>query len=175
MKIFLLVAAVLFSSQAMAGGRPDTYAMLKQARMAYIKKMEDLATNAATYRIELCDEGSCDRFEAHESKLQELSDYVYLFAVFSGQYDKYYPDVADVVTKHELRDDPMVSDAKNKGYAQAVMDAYRSQYGCPQGPDERKCIMHGLFKAADVKRFSVGYDEGETYGEVDEDYGSEKK
>ena len=172
MKILLCFAALLIVIPAAADGKPDTFAILKQAKMVYIEKAEDLDTNVVTYRIEFCADQDCDRFEANETKLHELSDYAYLFAVFSGRYDKYYLDLPPSANNPGPIDNPMVSDAKNKGYAQAVMDAYRSQYGCPQGQEEQKCVMHGLFKAGRLKRFNVGYDEGESYDEVSEEHGN---
>lgn len=168
MKALVLLLAAMAIMPVSAAGKPDTFAMLKGAKLTTVTKMEDLGTGAVIYRIEFCSD-DCDRFEAADSKLAIFADYAYLFVVYSGHYDKYMPERSAVIkVAHDLPN-PLVADAKEKGYAQAVLDSYRDQYHCPTGEGERKCVMHALFKAGGVRRYFVRYDEGEGYGPVDED------
>lgn len=171
MKALILLIAASTSMAAWADGKPDTLAILKHAKFTSTREMKDLSTGAITYRIEFCSDEVCDRFEGAGDKLRMLSDYAYLFAVYAGTYDTYTAPRSVVFNnKKDLQaPNPMVTDAKEKGYAQAVLDAYRDQYHCPQDKEERKCVMHALFKVAGVRRYSVRYDEGESYSPVDED------
>ena len=171
MKVLILLTASLVPLQAMADRKPDTVAILKQARMTGVFKIEDLTTGTISYRIEFCADEDCDRFEADAGKLRMLADYAYLFAVYDGGYNKYYvyPPAGSKRLGAEEFPNPMVTDAKEKGYAQAVLDSYRVRYHCPEGSEERKCVMHELFEHTGVRRYSVKNDEGESYSPVDED------
>lgn len=169
----LLIMALLSPMATWAGEKPDTLAILKDASFAYVNKIDNLSTGAVFYQIEFRSGKDCDRFEGAGDKLAMLSDYAYLFATYAGTYDTYpYPPWRSSVPKDAIAPNapnPMVVDAKELGYAQAVLDSYRDQYHCPQGDGERTCVMHAVFKAAAIRRYRVVYDEGENYYPVDED------
>lgn len=161
-----LASVVLLCAAAPAGNKPDTFALMKaQKKLVEITKIENIITGATTYQIEFCPDQKCDMFEADGTKLTTLSDYAYLFAVYKGDYQEYgYTDAG----REQITDYEVVRDAKANGYAQATLDAYSSRFNCTTAENRADCVMHGLFKAAAIKRYFLNYDEGVSYRLTDE-------
>jgi hypothetical protein len=159
-------SVLLLCAAAPAVNKPDTFALMKAAKkLVEITKIENITTGAAIYQIEFCPDQKCDMFEAEGTKLTTLSDYAYLFAVYKGDYQEYgYTDAG----REQITDYEVVRDAKANGFAQATLDAYSGRFNCTTAKNKADCVMHGLFKAAAIKRYFLNYDEGVSYRLTDE-------
>jgi len=153
----LAAACVLVVSDACAGGKPDTLALLKQYRQGLVglTKRENLSGGTTTYRIEFFGPDDIDMFEADAANLEMLADYAYLYALYVGVYQNFSVEYLGVHPYY-----PLVSTGLKDGTGQALLDHYREQFKCAKDKDEQKCVLHGLKKAGGIRHYLDRFDEG---------------
>jgi hypothetical protein len=144
----LLVAACLAAGPAAADG-PATLQPVES--FARVMKLEDLIHGTVTYRVDFCSEGDCDMFLADPDHLSALKDFSVLFASTDKDY---------VATLKAPPDSSVVA---------AILANGTKKYGCQADPNETRCVMHGLYQAGKLKRYSYLTKDGYFYEEVDED------
>lgn len=162
----MFFASVL--ATAAADGAPDSLTILKQyPDFAKAVATSDLKANTATIDVTLCrrEGGNCEMFRGDAKSAKGVEDYAYLCAVYEN--DCTYGKHAQV---KDSRATALIAEANDKGYGQAILARYSSQYECSKAKDVTACILHHLFLAAGVHRFIAQYDShGVTYLEADED------
>ena len=154
--IFLgLAALTVRCDEPPAGGPPDSLALLKaHPEFAEITKITNLNADTAVVRISLCRSKrqavNCEMFESRAAHSGQLADYVYLFAVYAGKYDKSVSAKSSKGPAHGL-----LQDAADHGYGQVLLNEYTGKFDCKQSKDTRGCILHQLFKSAQIQRYIV--------------------
>ena len=156
MKTLFLLAALCAVPAVAADTIPGEFKDIM--KLANVNKIENLSANTTVYRVEFCPDQKCDMFVADQSKSAILADYAYLFAVYD-ENDDYYSGAAGKTT----------SAAQRQSIADAILQRDAKSDGCPADYRQVKCVMHALFEAGKLKRYSSNADEGTTYTEVDED------
>jgi hypothetical protein len=163
----VLLASVLASAHA-ADATPDSLSILKQyPDFAKVVTTTDLKANTATLDVTLCrrKRENCEMFRGDPKSAQGIEDYAYLCAVYEN--DCMYGRNALV---RNSRAAGLIQEAKDKGYGQAILARYGSQYDCAKAKDATACILHHLFRAAGIHRFIVEISGHSTsYLEADED------
>jgi hypothetical protein len=163
----MLLASVLASTAA-ADGAPDSLTILKQyPDFAKAVTTTDLKANTATIDVTLCrSKGEkCETFRGDAKSAQGVEDYAYLCAVYENDC---------MYGKHALvknsRAAALIKEANDKGYGQAILARYGSQYDCSKAKDSTACILHHLFQSAGIQRYIVWYSgHSVSYLEADED------
>jgi hypothetical protein len=114
--------------------------------------------HAGQIDIEICPTNVCYLFESHKPvTLQSLADYVYLYALYVGEYVDFSIAALTPSGDHPL--DSFIADGLKNGYGDKVAEYYKDVPGCSASGDRRKCIS-ALQKKLSIKRFEVRYDEG---------------
>lgn len=167
-RLHAILLASVFVSVSAADAAPDSLTILKQyPGFAKAVITTDLKTNTATIEVTLCrtERGNCETFRGDAKSAQGVEDYAYLCAVYEN--DCMYGKRAQV---HNSRAAALITEANDKGYGQAILARYGSQYDCSKAKDATACILHHLFKAAGVHRLIAEYGGHDvTYLEADED------
>ena len=93
-------------------------------------------TGSVIYQAEFCLNEDCDVFETSPEHVEELADFIYLFAASKG--DAYELSLHTTFNQTKWAE---------------VLDRDGKKYGCSADEDRGKCEMHALFTAAKMKRY----------------------
>lgn len=144
--IFLMAACSLSAAAA-----ADVPAALKPTQaIAHVMKIEDLVEGSVAYRVDFCEQDDCDMFQADTAHVSELADYSQLFLSTHSEYLNATP---------KQLDPPAVAAALSKG---------AKRYSCPADKNQTRCVMHALFKAGHLKRYTRTWKDGEVFQKVGE-------
>jgi len=151
--IFCAAVCATLSGLAKADDQPSGLGLLKQhPEFATITKITDLADQTGRVDIALCRSKrqavNCELFEGTPASLEAMADYVYLYAVYRGKYDK---TAAGKPT--QTLADGLLREAADKGYARALLDHYSAKYTCNREKDPTDCVLHKLFVSSVTWRY----------------------
>jgi len=147
---FTLVA---WGSASAAPDKLDGLTLLeKHPEFATVLKVTTLNDKTTILRITLCRSklktANCEMFEGNADHLQEMADYVTLYAVYQGRYDRSKSGAPEKTLA-----DGLLQEAAAKGYGQALLDHYNGRFPCPKSKSLTTCILHKLSLATLNQRY----------------------
>lgn len=157
--VFAALAGICWCGSATADDKPDGFALLKQyPKFVTLTEYGDLGVAASWVDITLCRQqaGKCERFESAAAWTNDLADYVYLFAIYKGNYSS--PKAA-TGKDAKSRAAALLQEAQDKGYGKAMLDYYAGKTSCAGKDDVAGCVLHTLYGRIGIQRYIVERDD----------------
>ena len=157
MKMGLLIGVISLMTccnVVAAEDKPDGLTLLKRhPEFATIIKITGYGDAPSLARVTLCrsldQRVFCEMFESRTGHLSDLADYVYLYAVLRGKYERFKPGRGDKALASDL-----LQEAAEQGYAKDLLQAH-DDGSCSKSRDAARCTLHKMFLDLDIQRYAV--------------------
>lgn len=146
-----------WSASPAADDRPSGFLLLKQhPEFATLTRITDVTRGGVVVDITLCRQkgGKCERFESDAKSMDDLADYVYLFAVYKGNYAPQKPGTRKTLAS------ALLQEAQDSGSGKALLELYGDKTACAGKQDVPQCVLHSLYKSIGVQRYIVERNDG---------------
>ena len=160
MRLFISIA---LSCCTLAVSADELPAALKPvAQFAGVQKQDNLTAGTVVYQVNFClKDGDCAEFSARPEDAQPLADFAILFARYRVGNDYF--------DGHNPAGTPQITPAQMAALADAAMESNLKKYSCQDAKNRPDCVLHGLFTAGGLKRYSFSSGDADEEREVDED------